>query len=78
MARIDGSRARAIECLDKALDLDPEYEIAAVNRIEIEHLKEGERLEGEIDSVHYFRDYKARSKRSYFAKTIRNLFGKRD
>lgn len=31
-----GEKAKALECLDKALELDPEYEIAAVNRIAIE------------------------------------------
>ncbi len=65
-----GERGKALECLDKALELDPEYEIATINRIAIESLREGEHLEGEIDSVDYYRDYKARGKRSSTAETI--------
>lgn len=73
-----GEKGKALECLDKALELDPEYEIAVVNRIAIEQLKEGQRLAGEIDSVNYYRDYKVRGKKSYIAETIRSLFEKRD
>jgi len=69
-----GEKGKALECLDKALELDPEYEIAAVNRIAIEQLKEGQRLAGEIDSVNYYRDYKVRGKKSYIA----DVFGKGD
>lgn len=73
-----GERGKALECLDKALELDPEYELAAVNRIAIEELGEGERLKGKIHSVNYYRDYKGKVKKSYIAETIRNLFEKRD
>jgi tetratricopeptide (TPR) repeat protein len=69
-----GERDKALECLDKALELDPEYEVAAVNRIAIEKLSEGEHLEGEIDSVNYYRDYKGKGKKSYISETIRSLF----
>jgi tetratricopeptide (TPR) repeat protein len=71
-----GEKGKALECLDKALELDPEYEIAAVNRIGIEKMGDGERLEAEIDSVNYYRDYKVRGKKSYIAETIGNLFKK--
>lgn len=70
-----GEREKALECLDMALKLDPEYEIAAVNRIVVEQLKEGETFEGEIDSVHYYRDYKVRSKRSYIAEMLGKMGG---
>jgi len=70
-----GERGNALECLDKALELDPKYEIAAVNRIGIENLKEGERLEGKIDSVDYYRDYKGRGKKSYTAEILGNIGG---
>lgn len=66
----NGERGKALECLDKALELDPEYEVAAVNRIVIERLSEGERLEGKIDTVHYYRDYKVRNKKSYIAEIL--------
>jgi len=68
-----GERGKALECLDKALELDPEYEIAAVNRIGIEKMGEGEPLEWEMDSVNYYRDYKGKGKKSYISETIRNL-----
>jgi tetratricopeptide (TPR) repeat protein len=71
-----GEKGKALECLDRALELDPEYEVAAVNRIAIEKLSEGERLEGEIDSVNYYRDYKGKGKRSYISETIRSFFRK--
>jgi tetratricopeptide (TPR) repeat protein len=74
----NGERGKALECLDKALELDPEYEIAAVNRMGIEKMREGEPLEWEMDSVNYYRDYKSKGKKSYIAETIRNLFKKGD
>jgi tetratricopeptide (TPR) repeat protein len=68
-----GERDKALECLDKALELDPEYEIAAVNRIGIERMRDGERLEGRIDSVDYYRDYKGKGKKSYIAEILGNV-----
>jgi len=70
-----GERDKALQCLDKALELDPEYEIAAVNRIAIEKMREGERLEAKMDSVDYYRDYKVRSKKSYIAEILGNIGG---
>jgi tetratricopeptide (TPR) repeat protein len=70
-----GEKDKALECLDKALELDPEYEIAAVNRIAIEKLREGERIEGKIDSVDYYRDYKVKGKKSYIAEILGNVGG---
>ena len=68
-----GERGKALECLDKALELDPEYEVAAVNRITIEKLKEGERLEGKMDSVDYYRDYKGKEKKSFLSEILGNF-----
>jgi tetratricopeptide (TPR) repeat protein len=70
-----GERSKALECLDKALELDPEYEIAAVNRIGIEKMGEGEPLEWEMDSVNYYRDYKRKGKKSYIAEVFENMGG---
>jgi tetratricopeptide (TPR) repeat protein len=67
-----GERDKALECLDKALELDPGYEIAVVNRISIERMRDGERLEGRIDSVDYYRDYNG-SKKSYIAEILGNV-----
>jgi tetratricopeptide (TPR) repeat protein len=71
-----GERGKALECLDKALELDPKYEVAAVNRIGIEKMGEGEPLEWEMDSVNYYRDYKGRGEKSYIAETVGSLFKK--
>ena len=68
-----GERTKALECLDKALKLDPKYEIAVVNRIYIEKMKEGDHLDGQIDSVNYYRDY--RGKRSYVGEILGNPRG---
>lgn len=68
-----GQKGKALECLDKALELDPDYEIAAVNRIAIEQLREGERLEGRIESVNYYRDYRRKGKKSYLAEIFGNI-----
>lgn len=73
-----GERGKALECLDKALEIDPEYEIAAVNRIGIEKMREGEPLQWEMGSVDYYRDYKGKGKKSYIAETIGSLFKKGD
>jgi lipoprotein NlpI len=33
-----GMKAKAIECLDKALELDPRYELAVVNKAVVENM----------------------------------------
>ncbi len=73
-----GERGKALECINKALEIDPKYELAMVNRIIIEKLKEGECLQGKMDSVNYYRDYGREGKKSYIGETLRSLFGKRD
>lgn len=39
-----GNREKALECLDKAIELDPQYEPAIVNRLAVSSLAEGEAL----------------------------------
>ena len=39
-----GNRQKALECLDKAIELDPAYEPALVNRLAVASLKDGEVL----------------------------------
>ncbi len=73
-----GEKEKALECLDKSLELDPEYEVAAVNKVTIEKMEDGERLEGKIGSVNYYRDYKTKGIKSYIAETIGGLFKKGD
>ncbi|MEK6777897.1 MAG: tetratricopeptide repeat protein [bacterium] len=50
-----GEKARALECLNKALEIDPDYEVAIVNKALVERLDQGERIEGNIESVDYRR-----------------------
>lgn len=60
-----GSKADALAALDKALEIDPKYEPAIVNRAMIESLHEGEKLQQERFapiSVDYYKDYPARKK----------------
>ncbi len=49
-----GDKKTALEHLDKALSLDPTYELARVNRSIIAQLEEGEALEAETDSISYY------------------------
>ncbi|MEK6777903.1 MAG: tetratricopeptide repeat protein [bacterium] len=66
-----GEKARALECLNKALEIDPDYEVAIVNKALVERLDQGERIEGNIESIDYTREYRAKKKKSYIADTLR-------
>lgn len=59
-----GKKADALTALDKALELDPYYEPAALNRYNISRLDEGGKLsQQEFNSIEYYREY-PRGKRS--------------
>jgi tetratricopeptide (TPR) repeat protein len=60
-----GNRQKALECLDKAIELDPEYEPAIVNRLVVASLKEGEVL-SDFDrrELDYYSEFKLQG-RSY-------------
>jgi tetratricopeptide (TPR) repeat protein len=61
-ARI-GNRQKALECLNKALELDPGYEPALVNRLVVERLKDGEALpDFDYRELNYYSDFKLRGK----------------
>jgi len=50
-----GRRAAALECLDKALALDPRYEPASTNRVRIEQMREGEPFNpAAIQEIHFY------------------------
>ncbi len=51
-----GNKKQALECLDKALEIDPSYEPALQNRRFISQLNEGEKLEQEIQEVSYYKE----------------------
>jgi len=50
-----GEKKRAIEAFDKALEIDPDYEPALVNRKAAEALAEGQCLPEEVKPIRYFR-----------------------
>jgi tetratricopeptide (TPR) repeat protein len=52
-----GKKAAALECLDKALALDPGYEPARINRLNIVTMREGEPgLRDGIEEINYYQD----------------------
>lgn len=58
-----GRKAEALAALDKALEIDPNYELALVNRIGIESLAEGEKLTlDNFRSVEYYKDFSLKKK----------------
>jgi len=68
-----GKKSYALECLNKALELDPEYELAIVNRFSIKEMMEGECLKGEIKDINYYRDYRIQNRKSYLAEVADEL-----
>ena len=73
-----GRKADALAALDKALEIDPKYEPAMVNRAMIESLHEGEKLQQERFapiSVDYYKDYPAK-KKSFIQSMYDNLLGR--
>ena len=58
-----GRREEALANLNKALELDPNYEPALLNRKIVTSLKEGEKLpENRFNSVEYYKDYTLKKK----------------
>jgi tetratricopeptide (TPR) repeat protein len=69
-----GQRAKALECLDRALELDPKYELAIANKLFVEKMEEGQCLKGKMESVNYYRDYGSK-KKSYLDGVFDDLKG---
>lgn len=60
-----GRKAEAIVAFDKALEIDPDYEPALVNKVLVESLREGENLDQKsLEFIDYYKDYSLK-KRSY-------------
>ena len=49
---------------DKALELDPQYEPAMVNKAMTETLAEGEKMDNKVKTVEYYKDFPMQN-RSY-------------
>lgn len=60
-----GNRQKALQYLDKAIALDPDYEPAVCNRMVVARMNEGEQLRPAIKEVNYYRDYRGDGKPSY-------------
>ncbi|PCK01977.1 MAG: hypothetical protein COA42_22545 [Alteromonadaceae bacterium] len=54
-----GQKSTALEYLQKALKLDPDYEVATKNMAIIQSLEEGEALPDMGNIINYYRDYRA-------------------
>lgn len=55
-----GEKQLALSAFDKALDIDPDYELARMNKQSTEQIKEGEPLPVEMKSIRYMRQYRRR------------------
>ncbi|MBI9083302.1 MAG: tetratricopeptide repeat protein [Desulfobacterales bacterium] len=74
-----GKRKEALDAFDKAIELDPNYELALVNRKFVELLDDGECLNKEVASIEYYKDY-AMKNRSYINEYLEshNLISSQD
>jgi len=58
-----GRKQEALAALDKAIELDPKYEPALLNRLAVEALKEGEKLSSvHFKTIDYSKDYSLEKK----------------
>jgi tetratricopeptide (TPR) repeat protein len=75
-----GRKSDALAAFDKALELDPQYEPAMVNKAMTETLVEGEKLDNKVKSIEYYKDFpmQNRSYVQYFLdESLRASDGKR-
>lgn len=71
-----GHKSKAIECFDKALEIDPGYELALVNREFISRdMEEGKGIDWEGESVEYYKEYNSKTKRSYVSEVVKSFRG---
>jgi tetratricopeptide (TPR) repeat protein len=69
-----GDKNKALECLDKAVSIDPTYEPAIYNRLAVEKMEDGESLPNmRLRDINYYLDYRKDGKRSYAAEMLEKL-----
>ena len=70
-----GQKEQALRAFDKALEIDPNYELAIVNRAITESLKDNEEFKvDKIESIEYYKEYPIK-KRSYIQSVIEKIKG---
>lgn len=70
-----GQKTKALAAFDKALEIDPSYELAMVNKSIVESLEEGSMLSRKIESVDYYKDYPFK-KKSYIRSITDEMLGR--
>lgn len=71
-----GQKENAINAFNKALEIDPDYEPAMVNKTIFESLKDGEQLDqGSFESIDYYKDYSMK-KKSYAKDILKEVIDK--
>ena len=60
--------------VDKALGIDPDYELAMVNKALTEALAPGEKLDAQMRTIEYYKDYKEKN-RSYVEDITKEMKG---
>ena len=71
-----GQKQEAITAFDKAIEIDPNYEPAMVNKVMVKSLKDGEKLSNEtFKSIDYYKDYSLK-KKSFTQEILNELLGK--
>ena len=71
-----GRKEDALDAFDKALEIDPNYEPAILNRTIVERLEEGEPLnQARFESVNYYRDYSLKNE-SFLQETLHRILRK--
>lgn len=57
-----GEKDKAIKAFNKALEIDPDYELAIMNKALIMRLEKGQKLDLPVKEIEYYKDYKVKSK----------------
>ena len=69
-----GRKQEALEALNRALEIDPNYEPAMANKVLVEELADDAKLVGgEVKSIEYYKDYPLK-RRSYLKEWMQNFF----
>lgn len=67
-----GQKEQALEAFDEALEIDPNYELAIINRSIVASLKNGEELTGDVEQIDYYKE-SAIKKRPYIQSFFQKL-----